>query len=81
MSLSESLEHSLKDIPLLYRLHEVTSFEDQLEEVTQPVFSRARGVTISLSAAERAAVRQIAASRGVDEDALLREWVQEKLHH
>ena len=72
---------SIRQLAEFWDTHEVTSFEDQLEEVTQPVFSRAKGVTIALTAAERDAVRKIAASRGVDEEALLREWVQEKLHH
>lgn len=56
----------------------MTDFDDQREGVTEPVFAMAQnGVTVSLSNDERAAIRKIAAARGVDEAALIHEWVQE----
>jgi hypothetical protein len=62
--------------------HSVTDFDDQLEEVSEPVFGRqlAHTVRVPFSAEERQAVRRIAASRGLQEAALIREWVKEKLH-
>jgi len=73
---------SIRELADFWDTHEVTAFDDQLEEVTDAVFTRARnGVTVPLSGDERAVIRKIAASRGVDEVALIHEWVQEKLNH
>jgi len=38
-------------------------------------------VIVPLSADERRALREVAASRGLNEAELVRTWVQEKLHH
>ena len=73
---------SIRELADFWDTHDVTAFSDQLEEVTEPVLTRARnGVTVLLSGDERAVVREIAASRGVDEAVLIHEWVQEKLPH
>lgn len=73
---------SIRELADFWDNHEVTAFDDQLEEVAEPVFTQARnGVTVPLSGDERTMIRKIAASRGVDEAALIHEWVQEKLHH
>ena len=73
---------SIRELADFWDTHEVTAFDDQLDEVAEPVFVRAaHGVTVPLSGDERTVIRKIAASRGVDEAALIREWVQEKLHH
>ena len=73
---------SIRALGEFWDTHEVTDFADQLEEVAEPVFVRAKSsVTVPLSGDERTAVQKIAASRGVDEAALIHEWVQEKLHH
>ena len=73
---------SIRELAEFWDTHEVTAFDDQLEEVAEPVFTRARhGVTVPLSGDELTVIRKIAASRGVDEAALIHEWVQEKLHH
>ena len=73
---------SIRELADFWDTHEVTAFDDQLEEVADPVFTRARnGVTVPLSGDERTVIRKIAASRGVDEAALIHEWVQEKLNH
>ena len=73
---------SIRELADFWDTHEVTAFDDQLEEVVDPVFTRAsNGVTVPLSDDERTVIRKIAASRGVDEAALIHEWVQEKLNH
>ena len=73
---------SIRELAEFWDAHEITAFDEQLEEVAEPIFVRARsGVTVPLSGDERTAVRKIAVSRGVDEAALIHEWVQEKLHH
>jgi hypothetical protein len=59
----------------------VTDFEDELEEVREPVFQRAHVVGVPLTGDEHQAVRDAATSRGLDEATLIREWVKEKLRH
>jgi len=73
---------SIRELAEFWDAHEITAFDEQLEEVAEPIFVRAKsGVTVLLSGDERTAVRKIAVLRGVDEAALIHEWVQEKLHH
>ena len=73
---------SIRELAEFWDSHDLTAFEDELEEVATPVFVRAKcGVTVPLSEQERAALRKIAAQRHVDEASLLHEWVLERLHH
>jgi hypothetical protein len=72
---------SIQELATFWQGHDVTDFEDNLEEVHQPVFQRAYVVGVPLSGDEHQAVRAAAASRGLDEAALIREWVKERLRH
>ncbi len=74
---------SIRELAEFWDTHDVTEFADELVEVTEPVFARrpTTGVAVPLSASELKALRNLAASRGVDEAVLIRSWVQEKLHH
>src|SRR5208282_6192621 len=62
--------------------HDLTDFEDDLEEVSEPVFVRAKGasVSIELQPAEAHHLKKIARSKGVRETAILRQWILERLH-
>ena len=73
---------SIRELAQFWDDHELSAFDDQLEEVAEPIFVRVKsGVTVPLSDDERTAIRKMAAARGVGEAALIHEWVQEKLHH
>ena len=72
---------SIQELATFWQRHDVTDFEDDLEEVPRPVFQRAYVVGVPLSRDEQQAVRDAAASRGLDEAALIREWVKERLRH
>lgn len=54
-------------------------FEDQLEEVPEPVFERNTVVHIQLQPEEIELVKELAKSKGVDSVTLIREWVLERL--
>jgi hypothetical protein len=73
---------SIRELAEFWDAHELTEFDDQLEEVPEPAFARqmANAIRVPLTAEERAALRRIAASRGVAEAMLIREWLKEKLH-
>jgi hypothetical protein len=70
---------SIQELATFWQHHDLTDFENELEEVSGPVFRRAHVVGIPLTDDEHQAIRDAAASHGIDESALLREWVKEKL--
>jgi hypothetical protein len=74
---------SIRELAAFWDTHEGTDLADQLEEVPERVFARRPPgvVSVPLSKAERDAIHRMAESRGLDEAALIHEWVLEKLHH
>ena len=59
--------------------HDVTDFEDELEEVPAPVFQREAVVTLHLATNEAQAVTDLAKGKGITPDHLILEWIREKL--
>ena len=74
---------SIGELARFWDTHDLTDFEDELEEVQESVFERRveDTVTIHLSTPEVEAVQRLAKAKGMDHTALIREWVLEKLHH
>ena len=56
---------SIEELAHFWATHDLTEFEDQLEEVSVPVFKWEARVTVRLQPEEAEAVKKIAASRGV----------------
>jgi CopG antitoxin of type II toxin-antitoxin system len=73
---------SIEEFARFWETHDATDFEDEVEEVTEPVFVRKPRtvMTIRLEPQEAEAVEKIAKARGVEESALLREWVRESIN-
>jgi predicted DNA binding CopG/RHH family protein len=72
---------SIQELAAFWDTHDLTEFEDQLEVVGGTVFERqAELVAVLLQPTEVEAVKRIADSKGIGYDALIREWVIEKLH-
>ncbi len=73
---------SIEELARFWDTHDLTDFEDQLGEVTDPVFERESEevLTIRLQREEIKAIKRIAESKGIEEGSLVREWVLEKLH-
>ena len=74
---------SIEDLARFWETHDLTDFDDELEEVCAPVFEHRseERVTIHLPAEEVEVVKRLAKAKGVGPAALLREWVLEKLQH
>lgn len=72
---------SIEELARFWDTHDLTEFEDELKEVLEPAFERKPGifVRIRLHPQEMLAVRRLAKAKGVEEAALLREWVRERL--
>lgn len=70
---------SIRALAEFWQNHDLTEFEDDLEEVSATVFHRGDVVAVPLTNDERRAIRHAAAARGVDEAELIHEWVRERL--
>jgi len=71
---------SIHELAQFWDTHDVTEFEDQVEEVGERVFERDTKITVDLAADDADAVRAMAKSRGVGDAELIREWVRDRLH-
>lgn len=71
---------SIQELADFWDTHDVTEFEDELEEVTKPVFERDIDITLHLETDVAKAVREMARSRGLPDSELIREWVLERIH-
>jgi predicted DNA binding CopG/RHH family protein len=71
---------SIEELARFWDTHDVTEFDDELEEVTGAVFERkGEDVCVSLEPKDLLAVKRIAESRGIEYRTLVREWVLEKI--
>jgi hypothetical protein len=73
---------SVAELARFWDGHDLTDFEDQLEEVPDKVFEHeGQGfVRLRLPPEDAAALHRIAKSRGVEDTELVSQWVHEKLH-
>jgi predicted phosphatase len=70
---------SIQELARFWDTHDLTDFEDKLEEVSEQVFEREAVVKIQLEPEEIEALNEIAKSRGVGSADLIREWVLERI--
>ena len=71
---------SIQELAKFWDSHDLTDFKDELEEVTEPVFERASAITLHLQTDEAKTVHELAKSKGLADEQLIREWVLEKIH-
>jgi predicted DNA binding CopG/RHH family protein len=71
---------SIQELANFWDTHDLTDFEDQLEEINEPVFEHKNVLKIHLEPDEAEAVKQIARSRGISYGELVKEWVLERIH-
>ena len=72
---------SIEELASFWDAHDLTDFEEELEEAAEPVFVRAKGTSLSidLRPAEAQNLKRIARSKGVKETTVLRRWILERL--
>ncbi|MBM4026378.1 MAG: hypothetical protein FJ280_13395 [Planctomycetes bacterium] len=72
---------SIEELAKFWDTHDVTDFEEELEEVREPVFARGAEtvVRIRLDSEQAKALKRMAQARGMDEANLIEEWVNERL--
>ncbi len=70
---------SIQELAQFWDNHDLTEFEEQLQEVEGPVFERKIVYEIELPLKEAQVIKKLASLRGVDDADLVREWVIEKV--
>jgi predicted DNA binding CopG/RHH family protein len=70
---------SVQELAEFWDTHDLTDFQEELEEVTEPVFARDTQINIRLKPGEARTIREIAQSKGVALEELIREWVVQRL--
>ena len=70
---------SIQELAQFWDTHDVTDFEDELEEVVEPVIERRTVIALDLESDEAEAVKKLAESKGVADAELIRGWVREKI--
>jgi predicted DNA binding CopG/RHH family protein len=71
---------SIQELAYFWDTHDLTDFEDELEEVSEPVFERRTIVTVRLEPGDAEVVKALARSRGISHIDLIQEWVLERIH-
>jgi CopG antitoxin of type II toxin-antitoxin system len=71
---------SIQELAHFWDTHDLTDFEDELEEVNEPVFELATVIPLNLESDEAEAVRRMAEAEGIADAELIRGWVREKIH-
>jgi hypothetical protein len=70
---------SIEKLSEFWDTHDVSDFEDQLEEVAEPVFVRSAAIKVRLQSREAQALEKMAHAKGVSGEELVRTWVLEKI--
>jgi predicted DNA binding CopG/RHH family protein len=70
---------SIKRLAEFWDSHDLTDFEDELEEVAEPVFAPGTAIKVRLEADEADAVTRLARAKGVSREELIRTWVSQKV--
>jgi hypothetical protein len=71
---------SIQELAQFWDTHDLTDFEDELEEVTAPIFELGIVIPLNLETEDAEAVRRIAEAKGIADAELIRGWVREKIH-
>jgi hypothetical protein len=70
---------TIDELAKFWETHDSTDYEDELEEVTEPVFVRRPAIQVHLASREAKAVERMANAKGISREELIRSWVLEKL--
>ncbi len=70
---------SIQELAEFWDTHDSTGFEDELEEVAEPVFVRDTAIKEQLESREAEAVQQMADGKSVSREELIHSWVLQKL--
>jgi len=70
---------SIKEIEQFWDTHDLTDYEDQLEEIADTVFESKNTIRIDLGVDDAETIKKIALKKGIPYQILVREWVLDKV--
>ena len=70
---------SIQELADFWDKNDLTDFDDELEEVDEPVFARQTIVPVHLEPEESQIVEALAKSRGISHAKLIHQWVVERI--
>ncbi|MCG8450559.1 MAG: BrnA antitoxin family protein [Pirellulales bacterium] len=74
---------SIKELSSFWEKHDLTDFDDQLEEVTESIFEKSKKngtiLQVPLTLEQSNALEALAQSYGIDSTSLIQQWVQENI--
>jgi len=70
---------SISELAAFWEAHDLTDFEDELVEVSEPAFQRTKHISVQLAAEDISALRTRARREHVSEADLISRWVHERL--
>jgi hypothetical protein len=70
---------SIQELARFWDNHDITDFDEALEEIAEPVFMKERDIHLHLNQEEMQSLERLARQRELKKDELIREWVLEKL--
>ena len=70
---------SIQKLADFWDAHDLTDFEQELEEVPEPVFASKTAIRVPLEPRHVKAVERMAQAKGVSREELVRAWVLQKL--
>ncbi len=70
---------SIQELAHFWDRHDLTDFENELEEVDEPIFELSVQLLVVLAPGELEILNALAQSRGISPENLIREWVIEHI--
>ena len=70
---------SIRELAEFWDTHDLTDFEDELQEVTDPVFVTGDAIKVPLKSRDIAALERLARAKGVSREQLVRSWVLKRI--
>ena len=70
---------SIDELARFWESHDLTDFEDELEEVSQTVFERRKTIHIQLPPHDADTVRKLAKAKGMSAQELVVSWIMQHL--
>lgn len=71
---------SIRELAQFWDTHDLTDFDDQLEEVITPIFEQPKVIELQFEPDEMKAVESLARKSGMGREKLIKKWILEKLH-
>ena len=72
--------YSIEELAQFWDHHDLTEFEEQLEEVPEPAFERETVVKVHLPCKEAETLKELAQFKGLHNVDLIRQWILEHVH-